>query len=118
MPVTTISRRFCQRERFRPVESLRVMTFEPTASTSISPHVITIVALSLKNPCCQKIISSGLRCMAGLLCQVSWLFRPSGEPRHDKARNDKSQEAHQQPLPMAARDKIETSQGNARSQQQ
>jgi hypothetical protein len=49
MPVTTISKRFCQRERFRSVESLRVMSLEPTTSTSISPHVNTMVALSLKN---------------------------------------------------------------------
>ncbi len=27
-----------------------MMSFEPTASTSISPHVNTIVALSLKKP--------------------------------------------------------------------
>ena len=68
MPVTTISKRFCQRERFRSVESLRVMSFEPTTSTSISPQVNTIVPLSLKNLCCQKIIWSGLRRMTDLLC--------------------------------------------------
>ncbi len=56
MPVTMISRRFCQRERFRSVESLRVTSFEPTASTSINAQVNTMVALSLRNPCCQKII--------------------------------------------------------------
>ena len=61
MPVTTISRRFCQRERSSPVESLRVMSFEPTASTNISAQVNTIVPLSLINPYRQKIISSGLR---------------------------------------------------------
>jgi hypothetical protein len=48
MAVTMISSRFCQRERFRSVDSLRVMSFEPTASTSISPQVKTMVALSLK----------------------------------------------------------------------
>ena len=56
MAVTTISKRFCQRERFKSVESLRVMSFEPTASTSISPQVKTMVPLSLRNPYCQKII--------------------------------------------------------------
>ena len=91
MPVTTISRRFCQRERFRSVESLRVMSFEPTASTSISPQVNTMVPLSLRNPCCQKIISSGLRRMAGLLCRASLVFdRRAGQPRHDEACQDKS----------------------------
>ena len=50
MPVTMISSRFCQRERSSPVESLRVMSFEPTASTSISAQVKTIVALSLIKP--------------------------------------------------------------------
>ena len=39
MPVTMISRKFCQRERFRSMDSLRVTSFEPTVSTSISPHV-------------------------------------------------------------------------------
>ena len=41
---------------FQSVESLRVISFEPTASTSISPQVNTMVPLSLRNPCCQKII--------------------------------------------------------------
>src|ERR1035437_2496557 len=60
MPVTTISKRLCQRERSRPVESLRVMSFEPTANTNISAHVNTMVPFNLNNPYCQKIISSGL----------------------------------------------------------
>jgi hypothetical protein len=55
--------------------------------------------------------------MAGLLCHVSWLFRRSNEPRHNQARNDKSDQAHHQPFPVTERDKIETSQGNTRSQQ-
>src|ERR1022692_1493719 len=117
MPVTTISRRFCQGERSRPTESLRVMSLEPTASTSISPHVNTMVPLSLRNPCCQKIISSGLRRMTGLLCPVSWLFHRSGEPCHDNACHEKSKQADQQPLPMTVRDKIETSQDDGHSQQ-
>ena len=37
------------------MESLRVISLEPPASTSISAQVNTMVALSLKNPCCQKI---------------------------------------------------------------
>src|ERR1039458_8341524 len=55
--------------------------------------------------------------MAGRLCRATWLRRPA-EPRHKKACHDKSKQAHQQPLPMTARDEIETSQCNARSQQQ
>ena len=101
------------------MESLRVMSFEPTASTSISPHVNTMVALSLKNPCCQKMISSGLRRMAGLLRRaVVAVHRRAGKPRHDETRDDKSEQTRQQPLPMTARDKIKSSQGNARPQQQ
>jgi hypothetical protein len=67
--VTMISRKSCQRDRFKSVESLRVMSLEPTASTNISPHVNTIVPLSLRPPCRQKIISSGLRRMIGLTCR-------------------------------------------------
>src|SRR5664279_76838 len=119
MPVTTISSRFCQRERFRPVESLRVMSFEPTASTSISPHVNTMVPLSLRNPCCQKIISSGLRRIAGRLCRRGLAFsRRPGQPRQDEACHDKSKKTQQQPLPMTAGNKVKASQGNAHPQQQ
>src|ERR1035441_10721999 len=57
-------------------------------------------------------------CIAGHLRRVTLLFRGSGETRHDKARHNKSKETHQQPLPMAARDKIEAGQGDARSQQE
>jgi hypothetical protein len=57
--------------------------------------------------------------MAGLLCRrdavSDWR---AGQPHYDQARQDKSQEAHQQPLPMIAREKIETGQGQARSEQQ
>src|ERR1017187_10003577 len=89
MPVTTISNRFCQRERFSSVESLRVMSFEPTASTSISPHVNTMVPLSLRNPCCQKIISSGLRRMNGLLGYWVVVLDPrAGQSHHDESRDD------------------------------
>ena len=41
-----------------------------------------------------------------------------GQPRHDQARHDKSEETQQQPLPMTARNKIKSSQGNAHPQQQ
>ena len=47
----------------RSVESLRVTSHEPTASTSIKAHVKTIVPFSLTNPYCQKTMSSGLRRM-------------------------------------------------------
>src|SRR5664280_3906774 len=90
MPVTTISRRLCQRERSRPVESLRVMSFEPTANTNISAHVNTIVPFNLNNPYCHKIISSGLRRILGLLYRDALVIsgRP-GQPRHPQARDDK-----------------------------
>ena len=119
MPVTTISSRFCQRERFRSVESLRVMSFEPTASTSISPQVNTIVALSLKNPCCQKIISSGLRCMTGLRA-ARRLVLTGGRSATSRTRraSDEAKQTQQQSLPIAARDKVEAGQRNAHPQQQ
>src|SRR5664279_1504766 len=119
MPVTTISKEFCQRERLRSVVSFRVMSLEPAASTSISPHVNAMVALSLKNPSCQKIISSGLRRMAGLLSRGAGAFdRRAGQPRHKKTREDKSEETQQQSLPMTEPDEIEAGQGNAHPQKQ
>src|SRR5680860_1362431 len=75
--------------------SLRVMSLAPRVSTSISPQVVTTVALSFIKPCCQKISSSGLRRMADLICE-------SSEPRHDCACDQKSKQAHQQPLPVTA----------------
>src|SRR5665647_1179279 len=56
--------------------------------------------------------------MGGRLCQVRSLFHRSGEAHHDVACHDKSKEAHQQPLPMTATDKINTRQRNTSSQQQ
>jgi hypothetical protein len=46
------------------------MRSEPTTSTSISAQVKTMVALSLINPYCQKMISSGLRRMAASFATV------------------------------------------------
>src|SRR5580698_222450 len=118
MPVTIISRRFCQRERFQSVESLRVMSFEPAASTIISPHVNTIVPLSLKKPCCQKINWSGLRRMRGLLRRKAGMFGwCARQPDHAESRDDKSQEARHNALPIYAPDKIKSKQNNARPQQ-
>src|ERR1035437_1888580 len=119
MPVTTISKRLCQRERSRPEESLRVMSFEPTANTNISAHVNTIVPFNLNNPYCQKIISSGLRRISGLLYREALVIsgRP-GQPRHHQARHDKSDETKQQPLPVTAGNKVKSGQGNAHPQQQ
>src|SRR5665213_1031275 len=112
MPVTTISSRFCQRERFSSVERLRVMSFEPTASTNISPHVNTIVPLSLINQCCQKIISSGLRRIAGLRGRRVVIFeRRAGQALHDEACQDKAKQTQQPSLPIFAPDKIKSRQG-------
>src|SRR5580700_12019935 len=109
MPVTTISKRFCQRERLRSVESLRVMSFAPTASTIISPHVNTIVPLSLKKPCCQKINWSGLRRTAGLLCCETGMFnRRARQLHHAESRDDESQEANHQLVPSTTSDKIKS----------
>src|ERR1039458_3953999 len=119
MPVTTISRRFCQRERFRSVESLRVMSFEPAASTSISPQVNTIVPLSLKKPYCQKINWSGLRRMTDLLrCEMGMFDCRAGQPHHEESRDDKSQETCHQPPPISAPDKIKSSEDKTHPQQE
>src|ERR1039458_533600 len=118
MPVTTISRKFCQREGLSSVERLRMMSFEPTASTSISTHVNTIVPLSLKNPCCQKTIWSGLRRITCLLrwgvVMFDWRAR---QPHHDKPRDDKSKETNDQPLPIPAPDKIKSGEDKTHPQQ-
>src|SRR5579872_2814369 len=107
MPVTTISSRFCQRDRFSSVERLRVMNFEATASANISPQVNTIVPLSLRNPSCQKIISSGLRRTADLRRSgVVEFDRWAGQPLHDETRQDKAEETQQPSLPILAPDKI------------
>src|ERR1035438_2866594 len=119
MPVTTFSRRFCQRERFKSVESLRGMSFEPTASTIISPHVNTIVPLSLKKPCCQKINWSGLRRMTGLLHRKAGMFDwRARQPHHAESRDDKSQETRHQTLPISAPDKIESNENKTHPEQQ
>src|ERR1019366_5793053 len=118
MPVTTISSRFCQRERFSSVERLRVMSFEPTANTNISPHVNTIVPLSLINPCCQKIISSGLRRIAGLRCPGVVMFdRRAGQPLHDEPCQNKAKQTQQPSLPILAPDEIKSRQRTAHPQQ-
>src|SRR5581483_5149206 len=118
MPVTTISRRFCQRERFKSVESLRVISFEPAASTIISPHVNTIVPLSLKKPCRQKINWSGLRRMAGLLrCDEVIFGHRAGQPYHTESRDNESYETRHQPLPISASNKIKSKQNNPQPQQ-
>src|ERR1035437_7043248 len=117
MPVTTISKRFCQRERFKSVESLRVMSLEPTASTNINPQVNTIVPLSLKNPCCQKINWSGLRRMVNLLhLGVAVFNRCAGQPHYDDSRDDKSEQTGHQPLPISTPDKIKSSEHDAHPQ--
>src|SRR5580704_9729259 len=113
MPVTTISRRFCQRARRRSVESLRVASHEPTTSTNIKAHVKAIVPFSLTNPYCQKIMSSGLRRMTASGSRRSLLSSRAGQPRHDEARHDKAQEARHQPLPASVRHEVEAGQGNA-----
>src|SRR5450830_1914516 len=119
MPVTTISSRFCQRDRARSVESLRVMSLEPTTRINIKPHVNTMVPLSLKKPSCQKIISSGLRRRAGLLYRFRlMLFRQAGQPCHELARHDKADKTGQQTRPIAARNKVEPSQCQSQAQQQ
>ena len=51
--VTTISSRFCQRDRVCSCESLRVTSQAPTVSTAITTHVKTRVALMTKGPLAQ-----------------------------------------------------------------
>src|ERR1035437_4633793 len=116
--VTIISNRFCQRVRFSSVERLRVISLAPKASTSISPHVNTMVPLSLIHPCCQKIIWSGLRRMAGLLNRLLLIFpRRPRQPHHGEPRGDESGERADEPLPVSAADQVESGQDDARAQQ-
>ena len=90
------------------MDNLRVMSFAPTASTNIKPHVKTMVALSLINPYCQKMIWSGLRRMTVLRrWSVVVSERRAGKPRRDEPRYGKSEHTCQQPLPMTVRDNIE-----------
>src|SRR3984885_10278026 len=111
MPVTTISNRFCQRERSSPVARLRVMSHEPPARTSMSPHVNTMVALSFTKPRCQKISWSGVRRMAGLLYRAAPdRVRRLGEPQRDEAGRKKPEEAHEGARPPAVRDNGESGQ--------
>jgi hypothetical protein len=53
-------------EEALPTGALRVTSLEPTASASISAQVNTMVPLSFRKPCCQKISASALRRMTGL----------------------------------------------------
>src|SRR5664279_2521027 len=57
--------------------------------------------------------------MAGLLCRAGLvLSRWPGQPHHGQACQDKPKETHDQPLPMPAADKVDSSQGNAHPHQQ
>ena len=94
MLVTTISRKPCQREMCTSVTSLRVISHEPTVITSINTQVVTIVRLSSTKPYRQKTRSSGVRRNAGLLFQLSRLFRRSScEPPHDDQARDQEIQA-------------------------
>jgi hypothetical protein len=67
----------------------------------MSPHVNTMVALSLMNPDCQKINSSGLRRMAGPVCWAPLgLCQRLGQARYENACRDKSEQAQEQPIQM------------------
>ena len=78
-----------------------------------------MVALSLKNPCCQKIDLVGTKAHGWPpALRVRWVLRRPGQPRHDKACHDKSEETQQQPLPLTAGDKVKARQGDAHPQQQ
>jgi hypothetical protein len=85
----------------------------------MSSQVNTIVALSLRNPFCQKIMSSGLRRMARLRRRAPLAFlRWSDQPRHNQASHNKSDETKQEPLPGTGGDKVKPAQANAHPQQQ
>ena len=62
-----------------------------------------MVALSLRKPNCQKIDSSGLRCMAGLLAWRLALRGGRVSRVTSGARDDEAEQAGQQPLPMRRR---------------
>src|ERR1700722_15422236 len=119
MPVTTISNRFCQRERLSPVARLRVMSHEPPANTSLSPHVNAMVALSFTNPRCQKISWSGVRRMTGLPYRAAPdRVRGLVQPQRNESGRKKPEEAHEGARPPASRDNVEPSQHDTHPQQE
>src|ERR1700733_1058914 len=61
MPVTIISSVDCQRDMLPVVTSLRVINLAASDITIIMIQVLTIVPLSLTNPCCHRICWSELR---------------------------------------------------------
>src|SRR5580700_3886807 len=69
-----------------------------------------MVALSLRKPCCQKIIWSVLRCMD------SFLGRPC-DPSHHHTCDDESKQTNQEVSPVATRAKIESSHRKTCTQQ-
>src|SRR5208282_4519295 len=104
MVSTTISTAFCQRLRFCAGSKVsvkrRVTSQALKPMTAMSAQVKTMVALSLTKPCCQKISSSGLRCMADLLLRA----RPDRLPqqsRHYEARRAEAQHRREQPVTVA-----------------
>src|SRR5271157_2643774 len=107
-PETMISRRFCQREIFSPVESLRVIRCEPPTSTTIKTHVMTIVRFSFTNPCCQKTTSSELRCISGF-SSLGLIFRHCrpGEPRDQNTTQHTSKQARDETIRMCVPHQIQ-----------
>src|SRR5690554_322362 len=113
MAVTMISSAFCQRERCNPAESRLVINLEPTTSISITSQVNRMVALSRKSPCSQKIISSGLRRM-GYLRRQARAF--AGEARHQRTREQKTDQARDNPLPLVTSNQIKPADRHAHPQ--
>src|SRR5690554_8202282 len=103
MAVTMISSAFCQRERCNPAESRLVISLEPTTRISITAQVNTMVALSRKSPCSQKIISSGLRRM-GYLRRKARVF--ARDAHHQRTCHQKPDQARDNPLPLVAANQI------------
>src|SRR5450631_1231016 len=112
MVTTMISSRLCQREISTLCSRLRVTSLAATTITSINTHVVTMVTLSLKNPCCHRINSSELRCMV-----LPRGHRHIGQPDDDKTRDDETEQTQQQPFPVRTGDQIESAQHDGGAQQ-
>ena len=85
-------------------------SFEPNAMAIIMAQVVTMVPLSFTKPCCQRICWSEVRFTVHLL--VNLLSVPAERVSRvtKDARDEKSEQASQQPAPIAMRDEIESGQ--------
>ena len=119
MPVTTISSRFCQRERSRSGGKFARDEFRTDGQHQHQPPGEHDGGVEFEKAVLPEDDIVGAKMHDGPPAPWRLVFsRRPRQPRYDDARHDKSEEAQQQPLPMTARDKIKAGQRNAHAQQQ